>query len=147
MLFNMGPHIHSLDTFKRYWGGFADYMDRTRKANTHRGSRMMFRASASGHINCDQYKRPFRSPKDFIPTSMYDWDRYAEYNAHVLQEFSKSEPWKYFRSTYLDVVPMTMLRPDGHFEGQYHDCLHYFLPGVVDWWSHLFVTQLLEQEP
>jgi len=65
----------------------------------------------------------------------------------------------------LDVYPMTILRPDGHIAGvdnlveQYlasdkchncpphkatwaEDCLHYSLPGPIDWWSHLLYSTL-----
>eukprot|EP01041_Mallomonas_annulata_P009050 gene9050-18741_t len=37
-------------------------------------------------------------------------------------------------ATILDVVPMTSLRPDGHRVIYNNDCLHYFLPSVVDSW-------------
>eukprot|EP00957_Ditylum_brightwellii_P123535 9419245-Ditylum_brightwellii.AAC.1 len=55
----------------------------------------------------------------------------------------------------LDVYPMTVQRPDGHVssgecadcpgaEGFAKDCLHYFLPGPPDWWTHLMYNHLLD---
>jgi len=41
----------------------------------------------------------------------------------------------------LDVGPMTLLRGYGH-RGDKGDCLHYYLPGVVDHWNHLLFTTL-----
>ncbi|KAL7538462.1 hypothetical protein ACHAXR_008572 [Thalassiosira sp. AJA248-18] len=38
---------------------------------------------------------------------------------------------------------MTILRPDGHRTPN-KDCLHYLLPGPVDWWNHLLFSNLLE---
>ena len=58
---------------------------------------------------------------------------------------------------------MTVLRPDGHLTGvdnsieefltvkckncrkfnkRKEDCLHYSLPGPIDWWSHLMFSNL-----
>ena len=35
---------------------------------------------------------------------------------------------------------MTTMRPDGRRGGG--DCLHFFLPGVPDWWTHKLLVQL-----
>ena len=49
----------------------------------------------------------------------------------------------------LDVVPMTVLRRDGHMGDEFRpraipegDCLHYALPGPVDWWNHLLFNNV-----
>lgn len=51
----------------------------------------------------------------------------------------------------LDVVPMTILRPDGHVSGPErcddcpdNDCLHYILPGPTDYWNHLLFSNLVD---
>jgi hypothetical protein len=41
----------------------------------------------------------------------------------------------------LDVSPMTEVRGDGHRPPG--DCLHYNLPGVVDYWNHLLFSSLM----
>ena len=43
---------------------------------------------------------------------------------------------------WLNVFPSTVLRRDGHIG--FGDCLHYYLPGPIDWWSHLFHSALLD---
>jgi len=43
---------------------------------------------------------------------------------------------------WLNVFPSTVLRRDGH--AGFGDCLHYYLPGPIDWWSHLFHSALLD---
>ena len=61
------------------------------------------------------------------------------------------------RIELLDVYPMTVLRPDGHVSGEecggetnscaaggVKDCLHFFLPGPLDWWSHAMYSHLLD---
>ena len=52
----------------------------------------------------------------------------------------------------LDIFPMTVLRQDGHVGGAdcvncgfESDCLHYSLPGPVDWWNHLLFSDLLDR--
>jgi len=49
----------------------------------------------------------------------------------------------------LDIMPMTILRRDGHISDEFRpatvpdgDCLHYALPGPIDWWNHLLFSNL-----
>jgi hypothetical protein len=51
----------------------------------------------------------------------------------------------------LDPWFMTILRPDGHLSGMdagrscelsTEECMLYSLPGPVDWWNHLLISQL-----
>ena len=51
----------------------------------------------------------------------------------------------------VDVFPVTVLRPDGHCSDEFRppkysesDCLHYTLPGPIDWWSHMVYSHLLD---
>jgi len=43
----------------------------------------------------------------------------------------------------LNILPSSLLRRDGHI-GEDGDCLHYYLPGPIDWWSHFFHSALLD---
>lgn len=55
----------------------------------------------------------------------------------------------------LDVAYMTYLRPDGHISGPDNldpnkkpgDCLHYSLPGPIDWWNNLLFRNLADLPP
>ena len=44
------------------------------------------------------------------------------------------------RFVFVDVEPMTRARPDGHLNPPSPDCLHYCLPGVIDYWTLLFAS-------
>ena len=46
--------------------------------------------------------------------------------------------WRRF--VFLDVEPMTRVRPDGHLRPDGPDCLHYCLPGVIDYWTLLLAS-------
>ena len=61
-----------------------------------------------------------------------------------------TEP-KRIKIEVLDVYPMTVLRRDGHVSGEecedcqshaVHDCMHYFLPGPLDWWNHMMFSHI-----
>ena len=44
------------------------------------------------------------------------------------------------RFVFVDVEPMTRARPDGHLNPPSPDCLHYCLPGVIDYWTLLLAS-------
>jgi hypothetical protein len=45
---------------------------------------------------------------------------------------------------WLNVLNMTVLRIDGHigYNGWFPDCLHYWAPGPIDFWVHLWFSNL-----
>uniref|UniRef100_A0A7S4K9D2 Uncharacterized protein n=1 Tax=Odontella aurita TaxID=265563 RepID=A0A7S4K9D2_9STRA len=43
---------------------------------------------------------------------------------------------------WLNILPSSLLRRDGHIG--FGDCLHYYLPGPIDFWSHFFHSALLD---
>ena len=70
----------------------------------------------------------------------------ADFKSYHLFPTIRDRPGLYI----LDVVPMTILRPDGHISGpqkcstcKNDDCLHYMLPGPTDWWNHLMYSNLI----
>jgi hypothetical protein len=81
----------------------------------------------------------------------FDWQDY-----HLHDKLTKKilGDMKELNATVLDIAPMSYLRPDGHrfeefsaYEGwlkggtdfsHLGDCLHYFLPSVVDAWVNMF---------
>jgi len=109
-----------------------------------------YRSSVPGHANCMDHKQPFGSIGEFQHPDLYQWgniDGYNQYTRHKLQEVGRSSGgvdgglspyW-----VYLDVYPMTILRPDGH-KSPNRDCVHYILPGPPDWWNHLMFSNLLD---
>ena len=61
------------------------------------------------------------------------WDEFASRDA-IARDLIETLP----SGVFVNVTPMTMLRPDGHIgctpAGTSCDCLHYFIPGPVDAW-------------
>jgi hypothetical protein len=85
------------------------------------------------------------------------WKRFFDYNdilVKMLEDRKSSLKHLHINSTSLeiealDVLPMTILRRDGHMGDEFRpraipegDCLHYALPGPVDWWNHLLFNNL-----
>jgi len=115
-----------------------------------------FRTSVPGHKDCDaENLSPFKTYDEYVPTitEVYSWDKFIDYNdyaSRVIRERSKKNNLKGPAIDILDVYPMTVLRPDGHAGGAdcvncgRDDCLHYSLPGPVDWWNHLMLSNLVD---
>jgi len=77
----------------------------------------------------------------------YNWlnlERYNDYSYGMLK--NRTAATAATNSTteihWFDIFPSAILRRDGHIGFQ--DCLHYYLPGPVDWWSHLFFSKLVD---
>uniref|UniRef100_A0A7S4HSR3 Trichome birefringence-like C-terminal domain-containing protein n=1 Tax=Odontella aurita TaxID=265563 RepID=A0A7S4HSR3_9STRA len=110
--------------------------------------------------------RPENIPikKNRLRTSQYRWDTFDDMDAYmkekVAQHKSRREihlgPGPGPAVHLLDVVPLTRLRPDGHVSGPDNldplgkpefDCLHYALPGPIDWWNNLMFANLADLPP
>ena len=96
---------------------------------------------------------PFKNYAEYVPTitEVYSWNKFIDYNDYaqrVIRHRDKDKTKQ--KIQILDVYPMTVLRPDGHaggadcFECGRDDCLHYSLPGPVDWWNHLMLSNLVD---
>jgi hypothetical protein len=90
---------------------------------------------------------------DGLDARLYNWDLFQYYNAHtkkVVKDWNERQWWNVTSVIsykpimhVLDVYNMTALRRDGH-SATGKDCLHYHLPGPVDWWNHLLFAYLEE---
>jgi hypothetical protein len=144
---NAGAHIHNTSEYQGFIDTLIEQWYPT-AAIEHPGDLFFFRTTVPGHANCSLHSKPFRTLRDYaesIKTGaewiqrhrdwVFGWDLFAGFNQYVSQRVKGTT------IQLLDVNPMTVLRPDGHRPPT--DCLHYYLPGVVDWWNHLLVTQLV----
>jgi hypothetical protein len=142
---NTGAHIHNTSEYRGFIDTLIEQWYPT-AAIEHPDDLFFFRTTVPGHANCSLHSKPFRTLRDYaesIKTGTewirrhrgFRWDLFAGFNQYV------SKRVKGTTIQLLDVNPMTVLRPDGHRPPK--DCLHYYLPGVVDWWNHLLVTQLV----
>ena len=143
---NTGLHHHSLLGLQTSLAGVMSKFEGFNFSNGRQHDRIVFRTSVPGHANCSAYHAPVASP--FEITSAYQWDLVPSYNvamyaaiansSRILQRNGlKNQP------DILEVMPMTLLRPDGHRTWiRPADCLHYALPGVPDWWNHALQAKL-----
>ena len=146
LITNVGTHVHDIDLFRVYIDSFFDMLDKVRKPN----DVIMFRTTPPGHENCqDATVAPLRNYDEFVQkhfiSDFKSYHLFPTYNK-LSEERVRDRPGIYM----LDVVPMTILRPDGHTSGpqkcltcKADDCLHYTLPGPTDWWNHLMFSNLI----
>ena len=136
LVVNMGTHFHAVDEFTSKLNDLEAFLVETRKKGGVRAKDVVvFRASAAGHKDCMNFNVPFKSASENVITTDHEWNLIPEYNILAKERLSKLE-----KTYFLNTEPMTVLRPDGHRGSG--DCLHYYLPGVPDWWNHLMVHKL-----
>ena len=97
---------------------------------------IIVRSTPPGHVYCSNYSEPIIAPQD--PASLpHHWGEFARQNK-ILKEEAEA-----VGAVYMDVDPMTVLRPDGHL-GPPIDCLHYCIPGPLDVWAQLLLNLILK---
>ena len=104
---------------------------------------LIVRGTPHGHLNCSNYKAPISQPLEqgSLP---WGWKHFAYHSALAEEEAVG------VGAVYLDVLPMSSLRPDGYREVNRlnaTDCLHYCVPGPVDGWAQLLLNVLLRLLP
>lgn len=98
---------------------------------------VLWRSTVAGHPDCSRLAEPLtaRDPRVDAKTAPHQWGQAIEQSARVrtllASEFGDQVVW-------MDVETATSRRPDSH-EGN-GDCLHYCLPGPLDWWLRLLVN-------
>jgi hypothetical protein len=154
---NIGAHLHSRELFNKAIPRFISQFD-----SLNRKEDIVFmRTLVPGHKNCGRKGlKPFENFAEYAAVvkgqkkvkDTYNWDVMSSYNSFMsklLEDRKRSSGANVARMELLDVFPMTVLRPDGHIADEFKtpetrktDCLHYSMPGPVDWWSNLLFTQL-----
>ena len=107
-----------------------------------RGLMVYVRSSAPGHPSCEKALGPYSDKLYGHEESMFNWAELHTYDAL----------WKVAigalldkRFAFMDITQMSTARPDGHSRPP-DDCLHYCLPGLIDYWN-FFLLGLLASEP
>lgn len=107
-------------------------------------------------------------------TDEYSWEKFIGYNDYAMkfidtrnredargiitasngnQQVDILKKPNRIKMEVLDIYPMTALRRDGHVSGEtcencqshtIRDCMHYFLPGPIDWWNHMLFSHILD---
>ena len=78
---------------------------------------------------------PFANYQEYLPTETndFDWNLVPSFNDYAKRHLPE-------HVSYINIYNMTVLRQDGHVG--FGDCLHYYYPGPVDWWVHLWYSSL-----
>ena len=151
LILNIGAHVPTPEEYKSDLDAAVKMIQKTSRPQ----DRIVFRTSVPGHEYCDIYEEPFADVSEYnngsqthqrkkVSFRTYNWKYVEGFNRHTKQKLSNlanEGGWM-----FLDVFPMTVLRPDGHRapSRQPPDCLHYLNPGPIDWWNHLLYSQLLD---
>jgi len=171
---NTGLHVKEADKFREHFHDFVQNIDlfQQEKTSLQNNDIVMFRTSVPGHFGCEipslkpfsdytEYAKFIKTNKESI-LDKYRWNNMFEYNDEVATSLYKRrnmdwssrrqvnpDPGKKALIEILDVLPMTILRRDGHIGDEFKpdpvpagDCLHYALPGPIDWWNHLLYSNL-----
>lgn len=132
---NTGMHTPDQETYQSDLDQFIETVHSLNRPH----DMIIFRSSVPGHANCKRHKQPLASASEIPPDSLYQWGSIAGYNQYTKRKLSNlGSSW-----VFLDVYPITILRPDGH-KSPDRDCLHYHLPGPPDWWNHLMFSNLFD---
>lgn len=160
LIANVGAHIHQFEKFQEAMDRFVDVVDGMRRPN----DIVLFRTLVPGHWDCSRPGlKPFHKFADYLQDAeehpnpkdeIYTWSKFNDYNDYAAQKLDNRRflPMSNGPRALMEVVdvnPMTTLRPDGHCSDEFRppsyldtDCLHYSLPGPVDWWSHMAFSHL-----
>jgi hypothetical protein len=136
LVVNGGAHYHTFRGFREMLDDFADNFH-PRNSN----DLIWFRTTGPGHKDCfnntlGRFPANYSEFERFFGTSKFGWDQFQYFNAYAETRLHDTSV------RILRVHNMTALGVDGHKSAT--DCLHYELPGVVDWWNHLLYTNLLD---
>eukprot|EP00548_Thalassiothrix_antarctica_P006698 CAMPEP_0194136762 /NCGR_PEP_ID=MMETSP0152-20130528/6761_1 /TAXON_ID=1049557 /ORGANISM="Thalassiothrix antarctica, Strain L6-D1" /LENGTH=746 /DNA_ID=CAMNT_0038833555 /DNA_START=411 /DNA_END=2651 /DNA_ORIENTATION=+ len=160
VIFNAGSHIHEEHQFKDTINRFINVFDSFNRIQ----DVVLFRTLVPGHWGCDRSGlRPFSSFSEYKSDAesnpnpqerIYAWNKFEAYNDYAIRvlnrrRFAVRDDSPQALMEVLDVYPMTTLRPDGHCSDEFRaptlvgiDCLHYTLPGPIDWWTHMAFSHL-----
>jgi hypothetical protein len=147
LIANVGPHVHDMGQFKKQ--SFQVFFDMVEQFNRPQDI-VYFRTSVPGHPKCMDHDKPFKDYAEYLTAKQkmsekernYSWDNFVLYNEWVSQHLNEMRKMnKGPNVEVLDIYHMGVLRPDGHRNND--DCLHYNLPGPIDWWNHFLFSQLL----
>lgn len=162
-LFIVNTGYHWGEDWEGYIANFQNFVgkiDQISAAITARANDViMFRTSIPGHKDCHLHDGVYLNYEEYFPKivngAFWHWwgelPLYNDYAIRIINEWNllnkmKSGP----NIELLDPWMMTVLRPDGHLSGpdatncamDPHECMLYGLPGPVDWWNHLLLSQL-----
>lgn len=148
-IYNIGAHYHNLTNYTKDVHHMTQLL-----ANLNRPQDLLFfRSTAPGHRSCQPHRRGFdwKTGTRIVPLSSYseykskrfeiakyDWNWFEWYNEYARNYLNGEHKLPIMH--YLNIWNTTILRHDAHAAPA--DCLHWLLPGPVDWWNHLLYSYL-----
>lgn len=156
LVVNTGAHLNNRDLFEAAIPRFIRDFDSLDRPN----DIVLMRTLVPGHKQCGRPGlKPFQTFEEYLMDvkgqgdrvkDTYNWDVFSSYNDYMAQQLMQRRAGpRQARMELLDVFPMTVLRADGHVADEFKapqarrtDCLHYNLPGPIDWWTHLLFNNL-----
>ena len=109
-----------------------------------RGKRVFYRATGHGHTGCKDVAGPLKSIPKGNQNVSYNWRLFEHYNAIWKYELMRLNDDRF---VYLDTFAISEDRADSHSMSIFKtDCLHYCLPGVVDFWNLLLLSFIVHGE-
>lgn len=157
IILNFGAHMKTLEEFQGNVSTAFQWLDSLNRTNNY----VVFRDLSPGHANCSRTfpptrwktslpplkEIPFHNYSEWLQSGVSDvinWMSFDSFNAHVKQMLASrmtQQPDKQ-KVIYLNIFNSTLLRRDGHVWR--NDCLHYAIPGPVDWWVHFWYSASME---
>ena len=145
LIFSVGNHWHGkLQKYPSMVKTVLRYLNRNFK-----GVQVVFRGIGHGHYGCSIQELQESTRSDGQVAAMkemprYNWRMFSHWNA----------VWKYEierlnnnRIIFMDTSPITANRADGHLGFRREDdCLHWCLPGVIDYWNFLLMSFIVHDD-
>ena len=136
LVLNTGAHWHgNVEAYSVMVGNVLGFLQKK-----FAGRRVFYRASTHAHTGCINAN----APQELSDSA----DQKYDYNYRMLEHYNaiwkfEIEQLKDDRFVYLDVYTMSKDRADGHVKGTRQDCLHWCLPGIVDYWNLLIMSVIV----
>ena len=140
VIVGFGAHFHSVDSYLSAWETIGSMYLKDAELLRSRNVTIIFKTNNPGHLNCSNSLSPRLSPK-FIDKhehiDYYQWGLFP-----LFDSIGKSRARKYgFK--IIDMYPL-YLRPDGHPPDG--DCLHYCMPGPLNFMNDVLLTMMRTKE-
>ena len=138
-ILNAGAHWHG--NVEAYSVMVVNVLQHLQK--TFAGRRVFYRASTHAHKGCLNALAPQQLSDNADQQFEFNWRMLDHYNAIWKYEIAQLNDDRF---VYLDVYTMSKDRADGHVVGTKQDCLHWCLPGIVDYWNLLFMSVIVHEQ-
>jgi hypothetical protein len=135
VVFNTGAHFIDAASHSARMKDFATKL----KTYTDPSQHLFWRPTIPGHPNCEAFKVPGAPGEPVLSSgSGFHWREFHARDAVSLSIIKAVAPD--VQMTTVQSYDSGVMRKDRHIGAG--DCLHYCMPGPVDWWVRIFAYQL-----